>query len=262
MALAHYRLLHTLREGRPKLLFEVKLDIQDVRSGYDESQYFVFLGDWLEDPNLQWTRDMVREISLDELERIDPLEAVAWPERAEDLMGNYVSKLPGPQIWYSRELGIYSKRRESSEEFLMRCREGLIVERSQRMRNLSELVFHRFLKLERKLHDFLAKEEGLESGQRLSLEVDLKRLFSIGRESLSHMFLGDYFQLVEVEELEWEFPRRPEFQEYLHALASDLVRAYNVISLNYEKRAKDIESYDVPMGSVQVETLNRGIVWT
>ena len=70
MALAHYRLLHTSREGRPKLLFEVKLDIQDIRSGYDGSRHFVCLGDWLEDSNLQWTQDMVREISLDELQRI------------------------------------------------------------------------------------------------------------------------------------------------------------------------------------------------
>ncbi len=262
MALAHYRLLQTSREDRPKLLFDLKLDIQDIRSGYDGSWRVVFLGDWLENPNLQWTHDMVREISLDELQRIDPLGAVAWPESAEDLMGNYVSKLPGPQIWRSRELGIYSKPRESFEDFLMRCREGLIVERSKRMRNLSELFFHRFLRLEKKLHELLANEEGLKSNQILNLEADLKRLFSAGRESLSQMFLEDYFQLVEVKGLAWDFPRRPEFQEHLHALASDLVRAYNVISVDCEERAKDIESYDVPMGSVQIETLDRGVVWT
>ncbi len=262
MALAHYRLLHASGREQPKLLFQVKLDIQDVRSGYDGSQRFVFLGDWLEDPELKWARDMVREISLDELERIAAPGVVAWPECAEDLMEDYVSKLRGPQIWRSRELGIYSGSREPIEDFLARCRQALMMERTGRMRNLSDLFSHRFLRLEKKLLELLGSEEGLDMNQGLDLEADLRRLFSSGRESLSRIFLEDDFLLLEVEELGWDFPRRPEFQEHLQALASGLVRGYNAISLEFEERAKDVESYAVPMGSVQIETLDRGIVWT
>ncbi len=262
MALAHYRLLHTSATEQPKLLFEVKVDIQDVRSGYNGSRKFLFLADWLQDWELKWTRDMVREVSLEELEPADAPRPVAWPEQAEDLIADYVERLPGPRIWHSRELGTYSERAESFDDFLIRCREGLLVERSATMRNLSELFFHRFLRLERMLLDMLSSEEGLESNQFLGLEADLKQLFSSGRESLSRIFLEDGFCLLREEELGWSFPRRPEYQEQLQALASDLVRAYNAISLDFEERAKDTNPYEVPMGSAQIETYSRGVVWT
>ena len=262
MALAHYRLLHTSAAEQPKLLFEVKVDIQDVRSGYDGSRTFLFLAEWLQEWEFKWTRDMVREVSLEELELVHPPRPVSWPEQAEDLIADYVARLPGPQIWHSRELGTYSDRRESFEDFSVRCREGLLAERLSRMRNLSELFFHRFLRLQKMLLDLLGSEEGLDGNQRLGLETDLKRLFSSARESLSRIFLEDDFRLLQEEELDWSFPRRPEHQEHLQALASDLVRGYNAISHDFEERAKDIEPYIVPMGSAQVETFPRGVVWT
>ena len=262
MALAHYRLLHASAAEQPKLLFEVKVDIQDVRSGYNASSTFLFLADWLQDWELKWARDMVREVSLEELEPVEALRPVSWPERAEDLIADHVVRLPGPCIWYSRDLGTYSERAESLEDFLGRCREDLLAERSARMRNLSKLFFHRFLRLERMLLGMLSSEEGLEGNQFLDLEADLKRLFSSGRESLSRMFLANDFRLFKEEELGWNFPRRPEHQEHLQALASDLVRDYNAISLDFEERAKDTDPYEVPMGSVHVETYSRGVVWT
>ena len=262
MALAHYRLLHTSAAEQPKLLFEAKVELQDVRSGYDGSRTFLFLAEWLQDWELKWTRDMVREVSFEELEPAHPLRPVSWPEQAEDLIADYVARLPGPQIWHSRELGTYSDRTESFEDFLVRCREGLQAERLARMRNLSELFFHRFLRLERMLLDLLGSEEGLDGNRRLGLEADLRRLFSSGRESLSRIFLEDDFRLLQEEELDWSFPRRPEHQEHLQALASGLVRDYNAISLDFEERAKDIEPYIVPMGSAQIETFSRGVVWT
>ena len=112
------------------------------------------------------------------------------------------------------------------------------------------------------LLDMLSSEEGLEGNPFLDLEADLRRLFSSGRESLSRIFLEDDFLLLREEELGWIFPRRPEHQEPLQALASDLVRDYNAISLEFEERAKDMDPYEVPMGSAQVETFPRGVVWT
>ncbi len=262
MALAHYRLLHGSAAQEPKLLFDVKVEIQDVRSGYDGSRKFLFLAEWLEDWELKWTRDMVREVSFEELEPIHPARSVSWPPLAEDLIADYVARLPGPQIWHSRELGIYSERTESSEDFLGRCRESLVAERSARMRNLSELFFHRFLRLEKILLDLLNSEEGLDANQHLALEADLKQLFSSGRESLSRIFVEDDFRLLQEEELGWRFPRRPEHDEHLQALAADLVRDHNAISLDFEERAKDIEPYVVPLGSAQIETFSRGVVWT
>ncbi len=262
MALAHYRLLHTSAAEQPKLLFEVKVDIQDVRSGYSGSPTFLFLADWLQDWGLRWTRDMVREVSLQELEPAEAPRPISWPEQAEDLIADHVARLPGPRIWYSRELGTYSERVESLEDFRDRCREDLLTERSARMRNLSELFFHRFLRLERMLLDMFSSEEGLEGNQFLDLEADLKRLFSSGRESQSRIFLENDFRLLQEEELGWSFPRRPEHHEHLQALASDLVRDYNAIGLDFEKRAKDVDPYEVPMGSAQIETHSRGIVWT
>lgn len=262
MTLTHYRLLQTKGGDWPKLLFEVKLNIHDVRSGYEGSQSFVFLGEWMEDPKFNWARDMVFEIAFDEVKRIDPPRIVSWPENVEVLIKDYVSKLPGPQIWHNRELGIYSKSQESFEEFLDRCREDLIERRLERMRNLREIFYHRFFKLERKLQNSLIEEEELEVSQRLSLQTDLKRLFSVGRESLSRIFLKDYFQLMSLEELKWDFPKRPGFKEHLEALALQLVRAHNDISQEFEGYAKDVELYSVPMGAVKIETLERGVVWS
>jgi len=261
MALAHYRLLHLPGAEEPRLLFEVKVDIQDVRSGYDGSSRILLVADWLEDWRLRWARGMVHEVDFEQLEPFDPPRSVSWPEPAEDLIADYVTRLPGPQIWYNRQLRTYSEREEPLEDFLARCREGLLPARGRRMRGLSEMFFHRFLRLERRLLEMLNREEGLDGNQVLSLEADLKRLFSAGRETLSRIFLEDNFRLLQEDELDWTFPGRPEYQEYLQALAFDLVRDYNAISLEFEERAKDVEPYVVSMGSARVETLSRGIVW-
>lgn len=69
----HYTLKGESRCAEPSLFFEAKTNIQEVRSGYRSSRHGFFQAEWIEDMELNWAADMVREIRRSGLRRSLPL---------------------------------------------------------------------------------------------------------------------------------------------------------------------------------------------
>lgn len=260
LRLKHYRFKNSDSAVRPSLLFQVKIDWRDVRSGYRGSDFALFKGEWLQEEELSWTPDMVSPVDLDRLEPIKPPEDVYWPASAEDKIISYVIRHRRPSIWKNSGLGLYSEPSESREEFVQRCREALLEEKSAEMKKHREIFLHRFFELEHRLRKEIEEGELAEDAQsRIQARLDL--LFSEGREDLSRWFASDAHAVMGDGDLDWQLDSLPEFQERIDALRSDLVSSFNEINAVFEERAEDVERYQVPVPRSAVEIVASGILW-
>lgn len=256
--------------SRPKipswftLLFEVKIDIQDARSGYRNSRHQYFEAAWLEDPNLSWTRDLVREIQAEQLEEVTPPAQPEWPRFGDQKIIHYLMRHQGARIWRNRELEMYSTGRETEEEFIERCREQLAEGRRRELRKTKDVLLHRFLELEQKIIHAMDPMDGTHEWN-----TDLKNhqlssvrsLFSRVLEDLGRWFLCSDYRPLSASDLPWGGDIPEEFSERLLDLREELISKYNQISASCEQTAEAVEAYQVPLSYSKIDIVSRGILW-
>lgn len=257
----HYRLKSAETGDRVWLLFELKLDLQDVRSGYRNSEWGLYLAaPWLEDRDLDWTIDMVRRFDPVELEAVTPHQQFLWPDVADQKMVGYLVKYYRPQSWRNTALGLFSQARESREDFLARCRDELRDERERELRRVREIFYHRFVEMEQR---FAAGIEGQQfdeqwKGRRLSQIHDL---FNRVNEDLCRRFLDPSPQVEPLAPLGKVAGVDPESLQKLRALQEELVDKYNQVLSDFERQASEIQPYEVPLSYNQIEIVSRSILW-
>ena len=78
----HYQLRSEGESSQPSLLWEIRLDIQDVRSGYRGSDSGLFLGPFLDEADVDWSEDLVKRLKDPDLREIGPPRKVTWPASA------------------------------------------------------------------------------------------------------------------------------------------------------------------------------------
>ncbi len=257
----HYRLRSTETGNQVWLLFELKIDLQDVRSGYRQSDWGLCLAaPWLEDRELDWTVDMVRRFDPGDLEEVNPRQQFPWPDVADQKMISYMVKYYRPQSWRNAALGLFSHPRETRDEFLARCRDSLREERERELRRLREVFYHRFVEME---HRFAAGIEHQQfdeqwKGRRLA---EIQHLFNRVGEELSRRFL-DLSQpteppapLTDIVGID------PDSLQKLQVLRKELVDNCNQVLSDFERQASEIEPYEVPLSYPQVEIVSRAILW-
>ncbi len=244
----------------PSLLFQVKIDFQDVRTGCRISDDGYFRAEWLPDAEMDWARDMVVRCGAVEFREIDPPRGLDWPDGAEERMLGYLARHYRVRVWRNPEVGIYSLPAEEKAEFVQRCRDALLPERSARMKKLREIFHHRYFELEQRLkEETLAGDEGTDFKQ--SRLARLESLFSEAKEGLSRWFVYDGNQLIGEDELTWELRGQPEFQERIDALMADFATGFNRICSEFEEKASRIDEYEIPINRGAIDILSTGILW-
>lgn len=247
------------------LLFEVKIDIQDVRSGYRNSRHQYFEAAWLEDPDLSWTPDLVREIPAEQLEEVPPPAQPEWPRFGDQKIIHYLMQHQGPRVWRNRELEMYASAQETEAEFIERCREQLDEERRRELKKIKDVLLHRFLELEQKvIHALEQMEDGTKewnSDLRNHKISSVRSLFSTVREDLGRWFLRSDYRPLSKSDLEWRGDIPVEFLEKLLDLRGELISKYNQIGAFYEQKARAVETYEVPLSYAKIDIVSRGILW-
>ena len=256
--LRHYRLRGTGETSTPSVLFEVNLELQDVRTGYRGSDQGCFRGAWLEDAELNWTKDMVEWVHLEELEECPPPRPLSWPDSLDDKIIHYIMRQYRPRIWKNPGIGLYSGPRESREEFFERCREHLSRERVAEWKRLTHVLHHRALELEKRLLDTVGQEDVELRVRRMSL---IKTLFWNLKEDWNRLFIPDGLPLSLTEEIT-RVPVDPDLQEEVESFWQDLVSRYNDVQKKYEQHAASIEPHVVNVSRSQVEISSRGVLWS
>ena len=105
----HYRFRGGESVGVPSLMFEIKIDVQDMRSGYRNSDWGLFLAaPWIDDADLEWTSDMVMWLDPRQLEETTGRILLAWPELADQKVVRYLSRYYQPRAWKNHCLNLFS----------------------------------------------------------------------------------------------------------------------------------------------------------
>ncbi len=253
------------REGcvtpsRPSLLFQVKIDFQDVRTGgriFDEG---CFRAEWLPDAQMDWARDMVVRCDDVDLREIDPPLRLQWPDGAEERLLAFLARHYRVRVWRNPELGLYSSPGEEHTEFVQRCREALLAERNAPMRTLREIFHHRYFELEQRLKtETLAGEEGSDLKQ--NRLARLESVLSEVKEGFNRWFVEEGNQQIRTDDLTREYRCEPGFQERIDGLINDLAARFNRIVSEFEEKASRIDEYEIPINRGAVDVLFVGILW-
>ncbi|MFB3902868.1 MAG: hypothetical protein ACE15E_05390 [Acidobacteriota bacterium] len=257
----HYRFRSSDSLAVPSLLFELKIDLQDMRSGYRYSDWGLFAeAPWIDDLDLEWTADMVKWLDPAELVETPVTTVLGWPELADQKVIRYLTRYYRPRAWKSLTLGIFSHCGESQADFINRCREECRDRREKDLRKVRELFYHRFVELERRLISQAEREEPTESW-RARRTIRIQDTFNALREQMSRMLL-DANQPISA------FPPSPlaegmgvDGKTRFDALCREFLNRYNEVLTDYEAQASQIEPYLVPLAYSQIEIVSRSILW-
>jgi hypothetical protein len=257
----HYWVKGTQGTRVPSLLFEIKIDLQDMRSGYRFSDWGLFLrAPWIADGELDWTSDMVVAQDLNELEEIRPDRAVTWPELADQKMTRYLISYYHPRAWRHGRLGLFSGSSESRADFTARCREALRGLRERDLRKVREVFYHRISGMEQRL---VREVEQADLGEawRARRIAEIQDMFTELRDSLSRVLVDTDQPVDDLPELAFRPDMGEETGAKLKALRREFIERYNDVLNDYERQANEIEPYDVPLAYSHIEIVSRAIVW-
>ena len=257
----HYA-LGRLRSGdEPYFLFRVRLDLEDVRSGYRGSDNKVVVGEWLDDPLLQWTTDMVSLVKGSRLREVEPPRPLSLPEFAEEKVVSYLYRFGHFPIWQNRPLELFSLPGESKDEFRQRCQKSVMNERDRRLWKFRDVFLHRFLRLERKLLSHAVEEAELldESDSRFISRVS--DLFSRIREDFSRCLMREDLEPMRPDDLAWQAKIGVEFQERLDRLKLEFLERLNEATADCRALADEIDPYYVPVSPSNIHVTECAICW-
>jgi len=261
MKVNHYA-LQGLVAGNPgpQLLFQVKVDLQHVRSAYRYSDTFLLVAEWLAADSV-WTPDMVHRIAPDRLVPIDPPSPSEPPADADGRMLSFLMRHLRFQLWRNDYLKVYSNPGESRDDFLSRCRELLLDGRTQEMRGIRELWLHRFSELETKARQYLDSEE-MDRSLKVNLAAQTGEVFARIREDLNRTFGEESCLPVQAADLKWDLNFCPDVHDRLQDLGRDMIQAYNDVCMQFKEMASDIEAYEITLGRSDLDVMIKGLVWS
>ena len=257
----HYRVKGSeVLRTRPYLLFAVRFDFHDVRSGLSGSESGLFGAPLLIEPELDWTADMVRTLESETLEEINPVQPVEWPASADAQITRYFLKNHHTSLWKNSELGIYSQMGESRAEFVDRCIELVSDERRSVLIQVRDVFIHRFLEAEQRALETL-EDEAWTAQDRDRRSADLRNAFSEIRESFSRCFLHENLQPLTRKDLFWTGRLDVETEERLETLRDECLSMFNRLTGQVLKRARAVETYEVALNHDEIDIASRGFLW-
>ncbi len=257
----HYTFRGGQSVGVPSLMFELKIDVQDMRSGYRYSDWGLFIeAPWIDDVDLEWTADMVKWLDPRELEETAGKTVLAWPELADQKAIRYLSRYYQPRAWKNPCLNLFSHAVESQEDFVSRCREECRERREKQLRRIRELFYHRFVELERRLLAQADQEEPTESW-RARRTIRIQDAFNELREQMSRLLLDANQPISGFPPISMAEGIGVDGKARFDALCREFLNKYNEVLAEYEVQATQIEPYLVPLAYSQIEIVSRSVLW-
>ncbi|GAB4245094.1 MAG: hypothetical protein Kow00109_21090 [Acidobacteriota bacterium] len=245
----------------PRLLFGVRLDIRDLRSGLSEARELWLAAPPLPEAELDWTEDLVESLEPDFLEEVPAPREVTWPAAADDQIVRYLGRHHRLRIWRNPHYGLYSRPGQEAEAFVREALGTLGTEEREALEQAFERFLYRFLDLEHRWTTEIQGDETWAGGERERRLADLRELSTRIREQVSRCLL----ELERDPSRDFVFPAPPvpdvELRERFENLRSELMLQVTELLERHRRRASEIEPYDVPINPGAVEIVERAFLW-
>ncbi|GAB4220031.1 MAG: hypothetical protein Kow001_00030 [Acidobacteriota bacterium] len=261
LSVKHYRRIGSSGASELRLLFDVRLDYLDVRSGARGRASLTLAAPPLVDPELEWTEDLVETAPEAELVEIVPPGPASWPGGSEDQMRRFLLRCFRLGIWRNSALGVYSVPGETREDFLRRCIELLSDEQDKALQDIRQVYLRRILELEQRALDSL--EHPLWEGEQVDRRaVDIRDAFSEIREIFSRYLQTPPGADLAVPDVSgWGEKLDVECRERMEKLWMDLLPILNRIRGRLLWRAGQIEPYTMSLNHSSIDIQPRGFLW-
>ncbi|HUV12752.1 MAG TPA: hypothetical protein VMY18_03855 [Acidobacteriota bacterium] len=260
MKLKHYQVRGVQSPSDPVLLFRIRLDIHDIRSGYSVSKEGCYAAPWIDESDLDWTLDMVHSVDFNTLEEIKPPRPIEWPSNGDQKILRYFVHFSRTRIWRNTELALYSYLGQTKEDFLDKC--SVFASRDMRgdLEKVKGIFLHRFLDLEQKRLFAVQAEpwDSETSEQRIS---QIRDAFSGIRESLSRCLMGEDVTPIREGDFAWEPTPDVESEERLRDVLAEFVARYNELVDECVAKAQSVEEYEVTVNHGQIEIISHAVLW-
>lgn len=261
LSVKHYRRIGSGGPSELRLLFDVRLDYLDVRSGVRGRASHLLAAPPLVDSDLEWTGDLVETVPKTELVEIAPPRPAGWPGGSEDQMRRFLLRSFRLGIWRNSALGVYSVPGETREDFLRRCIELLSDEQDEASQDIRQVYLRRILELERRALDSL--EHPLWEGEQVDRRAaEIRNAFSEIREIFSRYLLTPPGpDLVLPATAGWSEKLDAESRERMEKLWTDLLLLLNRIRGRLLWRSRQIEAYTVSLSHSDIDIQPGGFLW-
>jgi len=253
----------------PFYYFEAKVDIDDVRSGFHQTQSVssaVAIAPGGADS--LWTADMEIPVDVDFIQTelpegarqgpLPPFVSEQWLDRAEVQFASHLMRHMRARFFRNYALQAYSIGGENYREFADRCLEMLHELFSREMDGLRE-VYSRRLELIRERHTGeLVSEEFSSAGAALRKREFLR----VVSEALDGLFLNSEIH-GGPSAADERVRRQPpsDLEEKLAALAVDARRDVAGLIQRYREKAESIDEYAVHPALKDIHVVRSGILW-
>lgn len=257
---------HYLRQGLPfndqyRLLFDVRFDYQDVRSGYQGMHWSVFAAPPLADFELDWTPDMVEQVDSGELQEIETPRPVDWLAASEVQMRRFQLRYFRVQIYWNPGLSAYSQPGESRDEFAARCLDRLADRKESDVQQLRDVYLRRILGLRERALSSL-EQPGWEFEQRDRRTAEINSAFSLIEDAFGRFLSTPLSQELPRVDFEWQNRLDVESRERVESLWKDFAGSVGEVRDRLIESARDIEIYAVTLTHSDLEVTPRGFLWS
>lgn len=242
------------------LLFDVRFNFHDVRSGFHGLHWGLFAAPPLLDPELDWTPDMVTEVGEDEVQEIEAPGSALWPLGSDDQMRRFHARYYRVGICWNPELGAYSRPGEARDEFVRRCEEMAGDEKEAALQQIRQLYLRRILELEQRALAFL-QQPGWEHEQVDRRAADVKDVFASIRDAFSRCLATPLTEVLEVPEFDWQARLDVESRERVESVWKDFFAGLGEVRKRLLERALLIEVYEVTLNHSDIDVQPRGFLW-
>lgn len=244
-----------------RLLFHVRLDVRDIRSGLSKVEELWLAAPPLPEAELDWTEDLVESLVSDSLEEITAPREAFWPPAADDQIVRYLGRHHRIQVWRNPYFDRYSHPGQAPEVFTREVLGTFTAEEREKLEQAFERFLYRFLDLEHRWSTEIQEDETWSGGERERRLAELRELSTRVREQVSRSLLElerdstrDFvFPSIEVSDVE--------LRERLDNLRAELVLQVRELLERHRRRAYELEPYLVPIPASAVEIVERGFLW-
>jgi hypothetical protein len=254
----------------PSYYVEARIDYADVRSGYHMTcglNHALDIDSCGED--LLWTSDMVRTVDPEAIRTARPADAqltglpgYVTEELLRRFEAQYLSFLlrhAEAHVHRNFALNIYSHPGETLSDFRMRCRDALGEAFRGELEAMREVVNRRFEHIEQK---YLARyrDGEFESDRRMA---KAKSHLHAVAEGIAQMFLRTELTAGtdEGSALRYPDPSRPDLEQSLEILDTDVRRDIRRLANSYQERVDNIDEYIIHPGLKDLHLVRKCILW-
>jgi hypothetical protein len=259
-------------EYAPRLYFEAKIDISDVRSGIrDTCSVNLSVEIWPMDADVLWTRDMLLPVDssfvepgFPETQRLRKLPEFvdeSYLSRVETLFLSYLIRYFEIKVYRNSALKIYSNPLESLEDFKKRCIDML----SEAFRGELYDLQHVFVrKLEQVREKYQRASQGFDPGldfEAVKVASHWKSRMHQTSERITDLFLGTELNLKDVSDFPSSRVAATDLDQRLLALEIEAEQETQRLMHSYQNLVQTIDDYTIHPNLKDIHLVRTCILW-